>query len=37
MSHGDTVDDEHTFSSPDGRSFIEEHPDIRGHATSMRP
>ena len=37
MSHGDTVDDEHYFSSPYGRSVGEEHPNFRGHATSMRP
>ena len=33
MSHGNTVDDEHCFSSPDGRSIEEEHPNFRGHAT----
>ena len=36
-SHGDTVDDEHRFSSIDGRSVIEDHPDVRGHVESMRP
>ena len=36
-SHGDIVDDEHDFSSPNGRSVKEDHLDIRGHATSMRP
>ena len=36
-SHGDTIDDEHNFSSSDGRSVIKDHPDIRGHATGMRP
>ena len=36
VSHGDTVDDEHRFSSPDGRSIREDHPDFRGHATGMR-
>ena len=36
-SHKDTVDDEHCFSSPDGRSVGEDHPDFRGHATGMRP
>ena len=35
--HGDTVDDEHNFSSLDGRSIRNDHPDIRGHATGMRP
>ena len=35
--HGDTIDDEHSFSSPNGRSIREDHPDIRGHATSIRP
>ena len=37
MSHGDTVDDEHNFSSPYRRSVREDHPDVRGHATGMRP
>ena len=37
MSHGDTVDDEHNFSSPDRQSVREDHPDVRGHATGMRP
>ena len=36
MSHGDTVNDEHYFSSPDGQSIKEDHPDFRGHATGMR-
>ena len=35
-SHGDTVDDEHRFSSPDGRSIRVDHPNVRGHAESMR-
>ena len=35
VSHGDTIDDEQCFSSPDGRSVGEDHPDFRGHATSM--
>ena len=35
-SHGDTIDDEHRFSSLDGRSVRENHPDVRGHATGMR-
>ena len=34
--HGVTVDDEHNFSSPDGRSVRENHPDVRVHATNMR-
>ena len=37
MSHGDTIDGEHSFSSLDGRADGEDHLDIRGHATSMRP
>ena len=37
MSHGDTVDDEQCFSSPDRRSVKEDHPDIRGHATGLHP
>ena len=36
-SHKDTVDDENYFSSPDGQSVEEDHPDFRGHATGMRP
>ena len=32
-SHRDTVDDEHNFSSSDGRSVRADHPDVRGHAT----
>ena len=36
MSHGNTVDDEHCFSSLDGRSIREDHLDFRGHATGMR-
>ena len=36
-SHGSTVDDEHSFSSPDRRAVGDDHPNIRGHATSMRP
>ena len=36
-SLGGTIDDEHRFSSPDGRSVREDHPDIRGHVESMRP
>ena len=37
VSHGDKVNDEHSFSSIDGRSVREDHPNIRGHATGMRP
>ena len=37
MSHGDTVDNEHNFSSPDKRSVKEDYPDVRGHATGMHP
>ena len=36
-SHGDTIDDEHNFSSPDGLSVREDHPEFRGPATRMRP
>ena len=36
-SHGDAVDDDHCFSSTDGRSVRDDHPNIRGHATCMRP
>ena len=36
-SHGDIVDDEHCFSSPDRRSIGEDHSDFKGHATGMRP
>ena len=35
-SQGDTIGDEHIFSSSDGRSVKEDHPDFRGHATDMR-
>ena len=37
MSHGDTVNDEHCFSSSNGRSVRDDHLDFRGHATGMRP
>ena len=37
MSHGDTVDDEHRFSSPNERSIKEDHPNVRGHDVSVRP
>ena len=36
MSHRDTIDDEHCFSSLDGRSIKEDHLDFRGHVTGMR-
>ena len=36
-SHGDIIDDEHCFSSINGRSVREDHPDFRGHATAKRP
>ena len=36
-SHGDTVDDEHCFSSLNGRSIREDYPDFRGHVSSMSP
>ena len=32
-SHRNTFDDEYCFSSSDGRSIREDHPDIRGHAS----
>ena len=35
-SHGNTVADEHFFSSLDGRLVREDHPEFRGHATGMR-
>ena len=35
--HGDTIDDEHNFSSSDGWSIRENHIDFRGHVASMRP
>ena len=35
MSHGDTVDDDHNFSSPNRWSVIEDHPDVRVHAIGM--
>ena len=37
MGHKDIVDDEHCFSFPDGRSVGEDHLDVRGHATGIRP
>ena len=37
MSHRNTVDDEHCFSSSDRRSIREDHPDCKAHATGMRP
>ena len=36
-SHGDTVGDEHNFSSSDERSIREDDPDVRGHSTGMCP
>ena len=36
MSHGNTFDDEHCFSSSYGRLVKEDHPDFRGHAMGMR-
>ena len=36
-SHWYTVDDEHFFSSPDGQSVEEYHPDFRGHVMGMHP
>ena len=33
--HRDTIGYEHRFSSPNGQSIEEDHPNIRGHATSM--
>ena len=36
-SHGDTVDDEYNFSSPNGRLIKKDHPDARGHAMGMLP
>ena len=35
--HGDIIGDEHRFSSLDGRLIGEDHPNIRGNATKMRP
>ena len=37
VSHGDTVDDKHCFSSLDGRSVREDRLDVRRDATGMRP
>ena len=36
MAYGDTVDDEHNFSSLNRQSVREDHPDVRRHATGMR-
>ena len=36
-SHGDTVDVEQCFSSPNRRSIREDHPDVRGHDIGMCP
>ena len=35
-SHGDVVDDERCFSSTNGWSIREYHPDFRGHAMGIR-
>ena len=35
--HGDTVDDEHRFSSTDKWSVGEDYTGFRGHVASMRP
>ena len=35
-SRRDTIDDEHCFSSLNGQSIGEDHPNFRGHATTMR-
>ena len=37
MIHGDIVDDEHCFSSLNGRLVREDHSDFRGHAIGMPP
>ena len=37
MSHGDTIGDEHCFSSSNGLSVKGDHPNLRGHAMDMRP
>ena len=37
VSHKDTVDDEHSFPSPNEWLVREDHPDVRGHWTGMRP
>ena len=37
MSHGDTIDDEHRFSSLEGQLDKEDYPDIGRHAGSMFP
>ena len=36
-SHGDTIDDEHCFPSPNRQLIGKDHPDFRGHGTGMRP
>ena len=36
-SHRDIIDDEHNFSSLDGRSIREDHPDVRGYAMGLLP
>ena len=35
--YGDTIDDEYHFSSPDGQSIREDHPDVRGYVGSKYP
>ena len=35
--HGDTVDDEHRFSSTDRWSVRKDYTGFRGHAVSMHP
>ena len=37
VSHGNTVDYEHYFSSSNGRLVRDDHPDFRGYATGMHP
>ena len=37
VSHRNTVDDEHCFSSLEGQLVRDDHPYFRGHATGMRP
>ena len=37
VSHGDIIDEEHNFSSPNRQSVRVDLPDVRGHASGMRP
>ena len=37
MGHGNTVDDEHYFSSPNEQSVRDDHPNVRGHTMGMHP